>query len=209
MPDPLAPENLLKGSGRGIFLIRSFMDEMVLQRAAGRGHGDGDGETRQSGAGPRLSERVNRPDPVFLATAVEIVLRAGEIQMARRESGFRIDKKGAIDLVTEVDLECERMCRAVIAERFPDHDVLAEELSSGPTERPALVASLGVRSARRDDELRARPADLLLVAGARDRRASPRSAAVYDPTRRELFTAERGEGAFLNGGASGSPAADG
>ena len=34
VPDPLAPENLLKGSGRGIFLIRSFMDEMVLQRAA-------------------------------------------------------------------------------------------------------------------------------------------------------------------------------
>jgi serine/threonine-protein kinase RsbW len=31
--DPLAPENLLKGSGRGIFLIRSFMDEMVLRRA--------------------------------------------------------------------------------------------------------------------------------------------------------------------------------
>ncbi len=31
--DPLAPENLLKGSGRGIFLIRSFMDEMCLQRA--------------------------------------------------------------------------------------------------------------------------------------------------------------------------------
>ena len=31
--DPLAPENLLKGSGRGIFLIRSFMDDMVLQRA--------------------------------------------------------------------------------------------------------------------------------------------------------------------------------
>jgi serine/threonine-protein kinase RsbW len=34
LPDPLAPENLLKSSGRGIFLIRSFMDEMVLQRAA-------------------------------------------------------------------------------------------------------------------------------------------------------------------------------
>lgn len=32
--DPLAPENLLKGSGRGIFLIRSFMDDVVLQRAA-------------------------------------------------------------------------------------------------------------------------------------------------------------------------------
>lgn len=31
--DPLAPENLLKGSGRGIFLIRSFMDDVLLQRA--------------------------------------------------------------------------------------------------------------------------------------------------------------------------------
>ena len=33
LPDCLAPENLLKASGRGIFLIRSFMDELVLQRA--------------------------------------------------------------------------------------------------------------------------------------------------------------------------------
>ena len=33
IPDPLAPENLLKNSGRGIFLIRSFMDEVALQRA--------------------------------------------------------------------------------------------------------------------------------------------------------------------------------
>jgi serine/threonine-protein kinase RsbW len=31
--DPLAPENLLKGSGRGIFLIRQFMDDVQLQRA--------------------------------------------------------------------------------------------------------------------------------------------------------------------------------
>ncbi|MGE0812060.1 MAG: ATP-binding protein [Vicinamibacterales bacterium] len=31
--DPLAPENLLKSSGRGIFLIRSFMDEVDLRRA--------------------------------------------------------------------------------------------------------------------------------------------------------------------------------
>ena len=31
--DPLAVENLLKGSGRGIFLIRNFMDEVRLERA--------------------------------------------------------------------------------------------------------------------------------------------------------------------------------
>jgi serine/threonine-protein kinase RsbW len=33
LADPLAPENLLKNSGRGIFLIRSFMDDVQMQRA--------------------------------------------------------------------------------------------------------------------------------------------------------------------------------
>jgi myo-inositol-1(or 4)-monophosphatase len=137
-------------------------------------------------------------DPVFLATAVEIVLRAGDIQLARRESGFSIAKKGAIDLVTEVDLECERMCREVLGERFPDHDVLAEEQGSGASPPkgsrhrwvfdpidgttnyahglPIFCASLGLEI------------DGRVQVGA-----------IYDPTRRELFTAERGHGAYLNG----------
>jgi len=33
LADPLAPENLLKSSGRGIFLIRNFMDDVQLRRA--------------------------------------------------------------------------------------------------------------------------------------------------------------------------------
>ncbi len=32
LPDPLAPENLLRGAGRGIFLIRSFMDEVHFRQ---------------------------------------------------------------------------------------------------------------------------------------------------------------------------------
>ena len=32
LPDPLAPENLLRGTGRGIFLIRSFMDEVNFRQ---------------------------------------------------------------------------------------------------------------------------------------------------------------------------------
>ena len=35
--DPLAPENLLKSSGRGIFLIRSFMDDVEVKRRATKG----------------------------------------------------------------------------------------------------------------------------------------------------------------------------
>lgn len=37
LADPLAPENILKASGRGIFLIRSFMDEVTLERLPGGG----------------------------------------------------------------------------------------------------------------------------------------------------------------------------
>ena len=32
LPDPLAPENILRGSGRGIFLIESFMDEVHFRQ---------------------------------------------------------------------------------------------------------------------------------------------------------------------------------
>jgi serine/threonine-protein kinase RsbW len=32
LPDPLAPENLLRGSGRGVFLIRAFMDEVHFRQ---------------------------------------------------------------------------------------------------------------------------------------------------------------------------------
>lgn len=37
LPDPLAPENLLRNSGRGIFLIRAFMDEFEVRRRAPSG----------------------------------------------------------------------------------------------------------------------------------------------------------------------------
>ena len=48
--------------------------------------------------------------------------------MARFGTDVRVEKKGAIDLVTDVDVEVERMFRALIGQRFPDHDILAEEL---------------------------------------------------------------------------------
>jgi serine/threonine-protein kinase RsbW len=48
--DPLAPENLLKSSGRGIFLIRSFMDNVQLRRAP------------EGGMEIRMSKRA-QPDP--------------------------------------------------------------------------------------------------------------------------------------------------
>lgn len=126
------------------------------------------------------------------------MLRAGDIQLAGQQSGFRIDKKGSIDLVTEVDLACERMCRDTIAERFPGHDVLAEELGS--------AAAGGAPSRFRwvfdpldgtTNYAHGLPIYCSSLALEIDGRAEV--AAIYDPTRKELFTAERGEGSYLNG----------
>ena len=138
------------------------------------------------------------PDPIFLSTAVEIVLRAGRIQLAGRESGFRVDKKGTIDLVTEIDLECERMCRRVLAERFPGHDVLAEELSAGP-EEAARSAYRWVFDPLDGTTNYAHGLPIFCASLALEIDGRAEVAAIYDPTRQELFTAERGEGAYLNG----------
>ena len=137
-------------------------------------------------------------DPGFLTTAVDIVTRAGEIQLARRETGFRIAKKGTIDLVTEVDLECERMCRAVLAERFPDHDILAEELSSGPGEA-ARARYRWVFDPLDGTTNYAHGLPIFCSSLALEIDGQAEVGAVYDPTRRELFTAQRGRGAHLNG----------
>ena len=77
-------------------------------------------------------------DPLLVATASEAVLHAGALQRARFGTDVQVEKKGVIDLVTQVDLEVERWFRSMIGERFPSHAVLAEELDdrSGAADRP-------------------------------------------------------------------------
>ena len=135
--------------------------------------------------------------PAWLATAIDVVLRAGEIQMRHLGGDLQIDKKGPIDLVTRVDLEVERMCRDTIAERFPGHGVLAEELEN-ETDRA------GVRHRWVFDPVDgtvnyAHGLPIFCSCLALEVDGRPEVAAVFDPTRRELFTADRGVGAWLNG----------
>jgi myo-inositol-1(or 4)-monophosphatase len=135
-------------------------------------------------------------DPLFLATAIEAVVRAGTIQIAGLGRDFRIDKKGTIDLVTEVDLEVERMFRDLIADRFPDHQVLAEELGGGatPPAGPCWVFDPIDGTTNYAHGLPIFCASLALEIEGR-----AVVGAIFDPSRQELFTAERGGGAFLNG----------
>jgi myo-inositol-1(or 4)-monophosphatase len=134
--------------------------------------------------------------PIFLTTAIEAVVRAGKLQMEQFGHDFRIDKKGKIDLVTEVDLAVERMFRALVAERFPDHQVLAEEMGGSATtpRGPCWVFDPIDGTTNFAHGIPIFCASLALeVDGVAE------VAAVFDPNRQELFTAERGRGAYLNG----------
>ena len=131
----------------------------------------------------------------LVAVATQAALRAGEIQKQRYGQPIEIRHKGVIDLVTEVDRACEDVILETLRSRFPDHDIVTEETQlerrgsryvwfvdplDGTTNYahgyPCFCASV---AATCDGEV---------VAGA-----------VYEPLRGELFTAERGAGAHLNG----------
>jgi len=131
-----------------------------------------------------------------LTTAVEAVTRAGDLMMARFGHDVRVDKKGTIDLVTEVDVEVERMFRSLIEERFPAHQVLGEEFG-GASEIPA--GSCWVFDPIDGTTNFAHGLPIFCSSVALEVNGRAEVAAVYDPCRRELFTAERGGGAQLNG----------
>jgi myo-inositol-1(or 4)-monophosphatase len=136
-------------------------------------------------------------DPLYLATAVEGALACGQIHRKFFRSGLEIHKKGRIDLVTAADLAAEEAFRAIVGRRFPDHVVIGEETAHAPELRDSPrqwiidpvdgttnfahgVALFSVSIAFRMNGV--------ILAGV-----------VYDPIGQELFTAERGFGARLNG----------
>ena len=135
--------------------------------------------------------------PRFLATAVQAVTRAGAMQLAGVDH-LRVEKKGTIDLVTQIDRDVEQMFRALIAERFPDHVVLGEEFESrGDRQREAEYTWVFDPVDGTTNYAHGLP--IFCCACSLERYGEPIVSAIYDPTRRELFTAERGAGAWLNG----------
>jgi myo-inositol-1(or 4)-monophosphatase len=137
-------------------------------------------------------------DPIYLATAVEAALAAGRIHLALFRQDPRIEKKGPIDLVTAADLAAEQSFRQLIAGRFPDHAVLGEEHGAG------RMAVQNTRWRWIIDPLDgttnfAHGLALFCVSIALEVDGRTEIAVVYDPVAQELFTAERGGGARLNG----------
>jgi myo-inositol-1(or 4)-monophosphatase len=123
-----------------------------------------------------------------------IAREAGGLLMEYFHQRVKIEYKGEADLVTVADRASEKLIRERIAELWPGHDIMGEEqglVDTGAEYRwyvdpldgttnfahgfPVFCVSLG-----------------LLRGGV------PVAAVVYDPTRDELFAAEKGSGAYLN-----------
>ena len=140
----------------------------------------------------------------FAEKAAAIAREAGGLLREFYQRGVTAEYKGAVDLVTEADRASEALIRERLAEVFPEHGIFGEEGTREGLERelrwyvdpldgttnfahgfPAFCVVLGCEH---------RPAGLsagqdgTMVAGV-----------IYDPLRDELFLAERGSGATLNG----------
>lgn len=133
----------------------------------------------------------------LLARVSSIARQAGQVQLARFGHVHHIEFKGAINLVTEVDRECEALIVSKLREHFPNDDILAEEGSGneGRAERKWIVDPLDgtVNFAHRFP--------FFCVSIALEEAGELVAGVIYDPNRDEMFTAAKGAGAKLNGDA--------
>jgi myo-inositol-1(or 4)-monophosphatase len=121
--------------------------------------------------------------------------QAGEILRAGYDQDHTVSYKGVIDLVTEVDRASEDYLLGQINTRWPGSYIMSEEsgVTQGNLEQSWFVDPLDgtVNYAHRI------PFFSVSIGFARN--GSMQIGIVYDPMRDEMFSAERGQGAFLNG----------
>jgi myo-inositol-1(or 4)-monophosphatase len=148
---------------------------------------------------------VPNPNEKFLPAMSAIAREAGALVMHYFRQHVKIEYKGDADLVTAADRASEVLIRERIQQQWPTHDVLGEEqgLSDQGSEYrwyvdpldgttnfahgyPVFCVSLGLERLIPERRSSGQPGERI-------------AAVVYDPTRDELFSAEQGKGAQLNG----------
>jgi len=131
----------------------------------------------------------------YLETAVKAAREAGELQRDKFCSSHRIDYKGEKNLVTEVDRASEDLIIRALRTACPGCDVLAEEsglASTGSSLRWIVDPLDGTTNY-------AHGFPWFAVSIALEVEGAVRLGVVYHPMMNELFTAQSGGGAWLNG----------
>lgn len=131
----------------------------------------------------------------FLKIAEQACRQAGAIQLEGLQKERQINYKGVINLVTDVDHQCEKSIVELIQGAFPDHDILAEEGSGARKDSPYkwIIDPLDGTTNY------AHGYPLFCTSIALEYQGEVLLGAVYDPNRDEMFLAERGQGATCNG----------
>jgi myo-inositol-1(or 4)-monophosphatase len=130
----------------------------------------------------------------LMQAAMEIACEAGEYIMESAEKLKQVDYKGRADLVTNVDRGSEDLIMNRIQDRYPDHDILAEESGGKKSEHairwvidPIDGTTNFVHGYRN-----------FCVSIAVQENAETVAAAVFNPATDEMFAASRGDGMFVN-----------
>ncbi|MGH7229798.1 MAG: inositol monophosphatase family protein [Nitrospiraceae bacterium] len=134
----------------------------------------------------------------FKATAIEAAQIAGRVLIEQARLGVRVEHKDAVNLVTDADRRAEQAIVDVIAKTYPAHQMLAEErgmASAGDSPYRWVIDPLDGTTNF------AHGFPSYCVSIALEFHSQGILGVVWDPTREELFVAERGQGAMLNGAA--------
>ena len=137
---------------------------------------------------------------VLLNFAIQTALDAGRLLAARFGRSLQISNKSELDLVTESDLASERLIIDRIKTHYPRHAILAEESgSSGPTSEGTHDEWRWVIDPLDGTTNYAHGYPCFCVSMGLEHQGRLQLGVIYDPIRDEMFSAERGEGASLNG----------
>ena len=133
---------------------------------------------------------------VYRRRAEELARQAGAILLAGQNRRRTIDYKGTINLVTEMDRKVERLIGRELRRSFPDHDLLAEEeeknSDTGSQWRWIVDPLDGTTNY-------AHALPIYSVSIGLEHLGKMVVGAVYQPALDEMFSAELGKGARLNG----------
>src|SRR6185295_9523097 len=130
----------------------------------------------------------------FVPAMAEIAREAGALLMEYFHQHVKVEYKGDADLVTIADRKSEILIREKIKNNWPSHDVLGEEqglTDTGSDYRWYVDPLDGTTNF-------AHGFPVFCVSMALEYKKQRIAGVVYDPTRDEMFAAEKGSGAYLN-----------
>lgn len=140
-----------------------------------------------------------------LQVAVRAARAAGQVLIDKLRDGREIKLKGRRDIVTDADFAADRTIRKILLAQFPADRFMSEEGDAAECKRLWAQAkasdsvNLWIVDPLDGTTNYSRNMYPFCVSIALYRAGAVQAGAVYDPIRKEMFSAERGRGAWLNG----------